>query len=181
MTIKGPPIHIGTPQAAVSSLTSNLSPLSFDTRMHSPSQRMMMSSNSVQSFGEFAGEGDTVADLESQNYAAETTSSQIRCGRFRMCDEASGAFLSTTIAEVAFVPHEYVVTPKTLMTLIKDKWKLTSANMLLNCDAGSIHPKVLATKKLSSQPQFDEWMRQSKAQLKKTQPGKDLERRVQYR
>jgi hypothetical protein len=46
--------------------------------------------------------------------------------------------------------------------------------MLINCDAGALHPKVLATRKLSSQPQFEEWMRQSMAQLEKTGDSEEL-------
>jgi hypothetical protein len=59
--------------------------------------------------------------------------------------------------------------------LLTNKWKLEQANMLINCDAGSMHPKALATMKLSSQPQFDDWMNQSEAQLRKTMNSDDLD------
>jgi hypothetical protein len=38
-----------------------------------------------------------------------------------------------------------------------------------------MHPKALATMKLSSQPQFDDWMKQSEAQLRKTMTSEDVD------
>ncbi|GMH70018.1 hypothetical protein TrST_g14150 [Triparma strigata] len=90
--------------------------------------------------------------------------------RAKICDEATGAAKSSTISEFMFVPQGAKhLTANELVAVVKNKWKLTMANMLINSDAGSMHPKALATKKLSSQPQFNDWMEQSKAQLMKTQ------------
>jgi len=86
--------------------------------------------------------------------------------RFKMVDEA-GAAKSNIITEIVFIPrNSKPITPKEVFDLITKKWKLTPANMLINCDAGSMHPKALATKKLSAQPQFNQWVEDSKAQLK---------------
>ena len=88
------------------------------------------------------------------------------CARFKMVDE-SGVAKSPHISEMVFVPaSSKPITQREVMDLITKKWKLTPANMLINCDAGSMHPKALATKKLSSQPQFHQWMEDSKAQLR---------------
>ena len=93
-----------------------------------------------------------------------------------MVDEETGAAKSSVVCEFCFVPTGgKPMTTKSLQDLIKNKWKLTQANMLINCDAGSMHPKALATMKLSSQPQFDDWMKQSEAQLRKTMNSDDID------
>ena len=67
---------------------------------------------------------------------------EVKMCRAKICDEATGAAKSTIIAEFMFVPAgAKVVTAKELLAVVKDKWKLTQANMLINCDAGSMHPK----------------------------------------
>ena len=80
-----------------------------------------------------------------------------------------------TVAEMCFIPSaEKAMTCKELQNIVRNKWDLTSANMLINCDAGSVHPRVLATEKLSDQPQFEGRVNQSKAQLRKTGNDEDL-------
>lgn len=63
--------------------------------------------------------------------------------RAKICDETTGAALSSTISEFMFVPSgAKVPTAGELLAVVKNKWKLPMANMLINCDAGSMHPKV---------------------------------------
>jgi len=96
--------------------------------------------------------------------------------RAKIVDEETGAAKSSVITEFCFVPSTgKPMTVKELQDILINKWKLDQPNMIINCDAGSMHPKALATMKLSAQPQFDEWMRQSEAQLKKTMTRDDID------
>ena len=71
-----------------------------------------------------------------------SSESEVKMCRAKICDEATGAAKSTIVAEFMFVPAgAKVVTAKELMGLVKEKWKLTPANMMISCDAGSMHPK----------------------------------------
>ncbi|GMH71919.1 hypothetical protein TL16_g05779 [Triparma laevis f. inornata] len=86
-----------------------------------------------------------------------TNGPEIIMCRAKICDETTGAALSSTICEFMFVPSgAKVPTAGELLAVVKNKWKLPMANMLINCDAGSMHPK------------FNDWMEQSRAQLMKT-------------
>jgi hypothetical protein len=97
----------------------------------------------------------------------------VRLARFQMVDEF-GATKSSVISEVAFVGKaSKPISSKQLLEIVVGKWGLKPANMMINIDGGSMHPKAFATTKLSSQPQFNEWMAQSLAQLKMTIRAED--------
>ncbi len=113
-------------------------------------------------------DGETMM-INADDQSIVKVDNEIRCCRARFVDEETGAARSSIISEFVFVPAGAKVTSKTITDIIVNKWKLEPANMLINCDAGSMHPRALATKKLSSQPQFFDWMNQAKAQMLKTQ------------
>ena len=120
-----------------------------------------------------AHEWDAMNDEGSMSLTA-SSGPVIKMCRAKVVDENTGVAKSGTIAEFCFVPAGCKpMTVKELEDIVADKWNLGQANMLISCDAGNMHPKSLATKKLSSQPQFDEWMRQSEAQLRKTKTDTD--------
>jgi len=95
------------------------------------------------------------------------------CAKFKMVDQM-GMAKSAILSEVVFIPQfSKTISPKDVMDLVQKTWGLTPANMLINCDAGSMHPKALATQKLSAQPQFSTWMEDSEAQLRLKREGTD--------
>jgi len=65
--------------------------------------------------------------------------------RFKMVDEL-GVAKSNVVSEICFIQkNSRPITQKEVMHLITQKWRLQPANMLINCDAGSVHPKSLGT------------------------------------
>ena len=56
--------------------------------------------------------------------------------------------------EVLYIPDGIRVTAAKLLSVVADIWKLELPNIMLSCDAGTVHPRLFATPKLCALPSF---------------------------
>eukprot|EP00462_Mataza_sp_D1_P025043 CAMPEP_0175136710 /NCGR_PEP_ID=MMETSP0087-20121206/9427_1 /TAXON_ID=136419 /ORGANISM="Unknown Unknown, Strain D1" /LENGTH=869 /DNA_ID=CAMNT_0016419497 /DNA_START=108 /DNA_END=2717 /DNA_ORIENTATION=- len=64
---------------------------------------------------------------------------------------------TTQLAQTMFVPEGYEFDREKMLEVVAKRWQLPLPNMLVKCDAGSAHPKDLATELLVAQDQFADW------------------------
>ena len=104
---------------------------------------------------------DSDDDVEPVNEAPEsrksTTSIDLIHGGYPMCVQLRHIGSSNT-AQFCMLPRDYSLQSSKLLDVVKKTWGLTLPNIIITVDAGSAHPMQLATTKLASLPQFQEWL-----------------------
>lgn len=58
------------------------------------------------------------------------------------------------VGNFIFVPDGNRLTPPKLNALMYNTWKLKECNKLLTCDAGTVHPRMFASRNLAQLPKF---------------------------
>jgi len=77
-------------------------------------------------------------------------------------------------AEYLFIPEGQRLAPAKIVDLFTKTWKLQMPNVLLLCDAGSVHPRAFASKKLTELPQFEKiWGEAMKQVTERIEAGED--------
>ena len=69
------------------------------------------------------------------------------------------------LCEAVFVPRGTALVAPKVQEIVDKAWGKTLPNLLVQCEAGSAHPKTLSTEALLGLPQFCEWTRDAQAHI----------------
>ena len=102
-------------------------------------------------------------DGAAEGAAESGTETQVKLATFKL--KSVCGLTRSFNAEVAFLPAKQLTSQK-LSEILHMDWKLPRPNLLVNLDSGATHPSEFANEQLRSLPQFEEWKKYARKQIK---------------